>query len=97
MNREYDAIADCNTAQLLNPLLPRSYTLRAYSYLRLGNFQLAAELHFIEVKSILAIPLRNNETVHGCLILQQCDEWRVWSEDDMDFLKKIADKISVEM
>jgi tetratricopeptide (TPR) repeat protein len=39
LNREHDAIADCNTAQLLNALLPRSYILRAHSYLSLGNLQ----------------------------------------------------------
>jgi len=38
-----------------------------------------------------------NITTQDRQLLQQCDEWRDWTEDDIDFLKKIADKIAVEM
>jgi len=52
------------------------------------------ELQFIGVRSLLGIPLRSAEAVHGCVILHQCDYRRAWTYNEIDMVQNVADKVA---
>lgn len=52
------------------------------------------ELQFINVKSLLGIPLRSEKGTHGCVILQQCDYRRAWTRSETDMVQNVADKVA---
>jgi HD-GYP domain-containing protein (c-di-GMP phosphodiesterase class II) len=52
------------------------------------------ELQFIGVRSLLGIPLRSAEAVHGCVILHQCDYRRAWTYGEIDMVQNVADKVA---
>ncbi len=52
------------------------------------------ELQFMNVKSLLGVPLRSSEATHGCVILQQCDYRRAWTRGEIDMVQNVADKVA---
>jgi HD-GYP domain-containing protein (c-di-GMP phosphodiesterase class II)/GAF domain-containing protein len=52
------------------------------------------ELQFIGVRSLLGIPLRSADAVHGCVILHQCDYRRAWTYGEIDMVQNVADKVA---
>lgn len=52
------------------------------------------EMQAIGVKSALGFVLRDQLITYGCLILQQCDESNEWTEDDIEYLQRMADTIA---
>jgi putative nucleotidyltransferase with HDIG domain len=52
------------------------------------------ELQFINVKSLLGVPLRSADATHGCVILQQCDYRRAWTRGEIDMVQNVADKVA---
>ncbi|MBX3150537.1 GAF domain-containing protein [Candidatus Obscuribacterales bacterium] len=52
------------------------------------------ELQFINVKSLLGVPLRSEKGTHGCVILQQCDYRRAWTRSETDMVQNVADKVA---
>jgi diguanylate cyclase (GGDEF)-like protein len=54
----------------------------------------AAVLHQLGIKSVLAVPLMDGEENVGMLILEQCDVARSWAKSDTVMLKTIADQVA---
>lgn len=58
------------------------------------NSSLAKELVSLDVKTMLAVPLRFEKSLLGFLLLQQCDFDRDWMElDDIELIDKIGKQI----
>jgi len=53
-----------------------------------------AELASLGVKSQLGIALRFGDVTFGCLILQQCDEWKAWQPDEIEFVQRVAESVA---
>jgi putative nucleotidyltransferase with HDIG domain len=52
------------------------------------------ELQLLGVQSFLGIPLKNENGVYGCVMLQQCDFRRRWKHADIDMLQAAADMVA---
>lgn len=52
------------------------------------------ELQFIGAQSFLAMPLKTESGVHGCVMLQQCDFRRQWKPEEVDVLQSAADTVA---
>lgn len=58
------------------------------------NTPVQEELQFMGAKSVLGVPLRSAEGIHGCVILQQCDYRRAWTRGEIDMVQNVADKVA---
>jgi len=47
----------------------------------------------LDIRSLLAVPLMDGESVAGILILEQCGATRLWRQGDIVVLKTIADQV----
>ncbi|MGO9211590.1 MAG: diguanylate cyclase domain-containing protein [Terriglobales bacterium] len=47
----------------------------------------------LDIRSLLAVPLMDGESVAGILILEQCGATRLWRQSDIVVLKTIADQV----
>jgi len=47
----------------------------------------------LDIRSLLAVPLMDGESVAGILILEQCAATRLWRQGDIVVLKTIADQV----
>jgi len=50
-------------------------------------------LSTLDIRSLLAVPLLDGESVVGILILEQCGSPRLWRQSDIVVLKTIADQV----
>lgn len=55
---------------------------------------LQEEMQFIGVRSMLAVPIRSQQSVHGCIILQQCESRHAWTHDEIDMVQNVADTVA---
>ncbi len=78
-------------AQTLSSASPvRFYEGQANSYLTPAQ----AELQFSNTRSLLALPLLNDNNVYGCVIIQQCDYRRHWTVAEVDTVQNVADRVA---
>jgi len=47
----------------------------------------------LDIRSLLAVPLMDGESVAGILLLEQCGATRLWRQSDIVVLKTIADQV----
>ncbi len=52
------------------------------------------ELQLIGVKSLLGVPLKGKNNTHGCVILQQCDYRRFWTQNHIDIVLNVANSVA---
>lgn len=55
---------------------------------------LQEEMQFIGVRSMLAVAIRSQVAVHGCIVLQQCDSRHAWTQDEIDMVQNVADTVA---
>ncbi len=78
-------------AQTLTMQAPlKFYEGQANSYLTPAQ----AELQFSNTRSLLALPLLNENNVYGCVIIQQCDYRRDWTVTEVDTVQSVADRVA---
>lgn len=78
-------------AQTLSSDAPlRFYEGQANSYLTPAQ----AELQFSNTRSLLSLPLLNDNNVYGCVIIQQCDYRRHWTISEIDTVQNVADRVA---
>ena len=56
------------------------------------------ELQFLtkfQVRANLVLPLLNGQRLWGCLCIDQCTTLRVWQASELNFVKQIAEQISI--
>jgi len=66
------------------------YEGQANSYLTPAQ----SELQFSSTRSLLALPLLNDDNVYGCVIIQQCDYRRHWTVGEVDTVQNVADRVA---
>ena len=84
-----------NDSSLIAQALRSSAPLKFYegqenSYLTPAQ----AELQFSGTRSLLALPLLHEQSVYGCVIIQQCDYRRDWTRDEVDMVQLAADRVA---
>lgn len=57
------------------------------------------ELQLIGVRSLLGVALKSSAlegsgSIHGCVLLQQCDYRRAWTRKEIDMVQSVADKVA---
>jgi HD-GYP domain-containing protein (c-di-GMP phosphodiesterase class II)/GAF domain-containing protein len=52
------------------------------------------ELQLIDVRSLLSVPIKSDQNIHGCIIVQQCDFRRGWTRGEIDMVQKVADTVA---
>ncbi len=52
------------------------------------------EMEFIGVRSQLAVAIRSSISVHGVIILQQCESRHAWTRGEIDMVQSAADTIA---
>lgn len=52
------------------------------------------ELTIIGTRSLLGIPLRSDNAIHGCVILQQCESRHAWTRGEIDMVQAVADTVA---
>ncbi len=50
-----------------------------------------------QVKSMMAVRTSYQNQINGVLMLQQCSEKRVWTDDDEDLIKAVADQVGIAL
>lgn len=53
-----------------------------------------AELQLLGVRSMLGVPLRSENSTHGCIILQHCDSRHDWTRGELDMVQNVADTVA---
>jgi GAF domain-containing protein len=54
------------------------------------DFEIAQEMQFLKVKSLLAIALQHKNRLQGYLMLHQCDDSRTWTSDEIEWLQRLS-------
>lgn len=57
--------------------------------------QIQASAHNCEIKALLIVPLLHGDTLMGGISLNECRKSREWTEDEIAFVKSIADHCAI--
>jgi GAF domain-containing protein/Flp pilus assembly protein TadD len=56
---------------------------------------ISAEIQKLGIKSLLALPLMENEQPSGLLLVEQCDRHRAWSQGEIVLLNAISTQVAI--